>query len=151
MFNYTYKLLATLLLAIAFVSVNAAENAGDAGDSDGSGPTAPDPGLPPRSEDPKRLTPRIRVTHWDDVGYRGEELRVSGQIDLASSPLPDRPVDVFLAERGGANSLLIGRGVTDAAGSFTIACDLPASLDLKEYELYVSTRDDARFNAAISD
>ena len=102
-------------------------------------------------DDPRKLTPRVVVTRWDDVGYRGERLTVSGLVDVGGRPLADRPIDVFLASRGGVDSILVGRGVTDGTGEFAIECDLPATLDLKAYEVYASTRDDARFNAAISD
>jgi hypothetical protein len=67
--------------------------------------------------------------------------------------LPDRAVDVFLAPagRGGEGSLLIGRGTTNADGSFSLDVELPGRLELRNYELFVSTREDTHFNPSISD
>jgi transglutaminase-like putative cysteine protease len=117
------------------------------------GAVGPDPSLPPRKIDPKKKTPKITITYSNDTGYRGEALRVEGRVDVDNAPLPDRAVDIFIAPagRGGSGQILIGRGTTGADGTFSVDVDLPGSLDLQTYELFVTSRDDAKYNAAISD
>jgi hypothetical protein len=117
------------------------------------GSIGPDPSLPVRAADPKKLTPRIAVYSASGVGYRGEAMRVEGKVEVGGGPLPDRLVEVFLAPAGlgGERSMRIGRGTTEADGTFKLDVDLPAKLELRNYEIYVSTREDARYNAAISE
>jgi hypothetical protein len=117
------------------------------------GAIGPDPSLPVRSSDPRKLTPTISLYSADAVGYRGETIHVEGRITVGGAPVPDHAVDVYLAPsgQGGEHSIPIGRGTTAADGSFRLDLDLPGRLELRNYELYVSTREDARFNAALSD
>jgi transglutaminase-like putative cysteine protease len=132
--------------------------AGD-GSADGDGATdfgaiAPgDDRDPAATEDPAKPTPRVSITLADPHGYRGETLHVEGRVDGPRAPAANLRVDVFLAPigRGGADSILVGRGATGSDGRFTVDADLPASLDLSTYELFVSTPGDARLNAAVSD
>ena len=117
------------------------------------GAIGPDPSLPARTSDPKKLTPKIEIFSASGVGYRGESMHVEGKVSVAGGPLADRAVDAFLAPSGrnGEASILIGRGTTEADGTFSLDLDLPAKLELRAYELYVSTREDVRYNPAISD
>jgi hypothetical protein len=104
-------------------------------------------------EDPAKPTPRVTITLADPHGYRGETLHVEGRVDGPRAPAANLRVDVFLAPigRGGAESILVGRGATGSDGRFTVDADLPASLDLSTYELFVSTPGDARLSSAVSD
>jgi hypothetical protein len=108
---------------------------------------------PTTTEDPGKPTPTVSITLADQTGYRGETLHVEGRVDGERAPIGNLRVDVFLAPlgRGGAASVLIGRGATGSDGRFAIDAELPASLDLSTYELFVSTPGDARHNAAVSD
>jgi len=116
------------------------------------GAIGPDPSLPVRTADPRKLTPKVSVYSASGIGYRGETMHVEGKVDVAGAPLPDRAVDIFLAPagQGGEHSILIGRGTTETDGTFALDVDLPARLELRNYELYVSTREDARYNPALS-
>jgi hypothetical protein len=117
------------------------------------GAIGPDPSLPARTPDPRKLTPRIQITLASGEGYRGETIRVEGSVVVGDKPLADRAVDVYLAPagRGGEGSIPIGRGTTDADGRYSLDLDLPGRLELRRYELYVTTREDARYNPAISE
>jgi hypothetical protein len=117
------------------------------------GAIGPDPSLPARTADPRKLTPRIEIFSASGVGYRGETMHVEGKVSVTGGPLADRAVDAYLAPSGrnGESSMLIGRGTTEADGTFSLELDLPAKLELRNYELYISTREDARYNPAISD
>jgi hypothetical protein len=117
------------------------------------GAIGPDPSLPARTPDPRKLTPRIQITLASGEGYRGETIRVEGVVVVGDQALVDRSVDVYLAPagRGGEGSIPIGRGTTDVDGRFALDLDLPGRLELRRYELYVTTREDARYNPAISE
>jgi hypothetical protein len=117
------------------------------------GAIGPDPSLPVRTADPKKLTPRISIVSASGHGYRGEKFHVEGNVHVGGAPLANRQVDVFLAPsgRGGEGSILAGNGTTEPDGSFSLDIDLPARLELRGYEVFVSTREDVRFNPAISE
>lgn len=121
------------------------------GDDPVFGPGADAPGL---AIDNAKPTPRLTVTLADPVGYRGEGLMVEGRVEARDGRgVAGLRVDVFLAPvgRGGADGTPIGRGVSNPDGTFTIDAVVPAELDLATYELFVSTRGDARYNPAYSD
>ena len=122
------------------------------GGGGGVGPT-PDGKLPPRTADPKKPTPRVLITQAASSGYRGETLHLEGRVDNGKAPVADHAVELYLSPHGhnGADAILIGHGATDARGIFSVDVELPASLDLATYDAYAATRDDAQFNAAISD
>jgi hypothetical protein len=122
--------------------------AGD-GSSDAIGPGSNGPN---HTADPKKITPQITVTSADDRGYRGETLHVEGRVDDGRTPLASRRVDVYLAPQGrqGDGAILIGHGVTSLGGTFSADVDLPPSLDLTTYELYLGTPEDDKYNASFS-
>lgn len=104
--------------------------------------------------DDNKALPRVSITLVGPVGYRGEALTVEGRVDAAGvRGVAGLRVDVSLAPmgRGGFDGRPIGRAVTAADGTFVIEAMIPPDLDLAEYEVYVSTRGDARYNPAISD
>jgi hypothetical protein len=76
----------------------------------------------------------------------------------AGKGVPDHTVDVFLARAGagGVDSLLLGRTVTGADGAFHAEFAVPATtpdgkpLTLRRYDIWLSSPEDARFNAALS-
>ena len=57
-----------------------------------------------------------------------------------------RRVDIFLAPAGadGAGAVTIGHSVTDANGEFSARAEVPAALDVGDYEVYASFRGDER-------
>ncbi len=125
-----------------------------AGDGSGTGdPTGPGSGGPPHAQDPHKITPSVTVTAAESSGYRGDTFHVEGRVDTAQhAPLAGRRVDVYLAPtgHGGEGATLIGHGVTGPDGTFSADVDLPPSLDLTTYELYLGTPEDDRYNAAFS-
>ncbi len=110
-------------------------------------------GLGQRTNDPAKTTPTITITLASDQGYRGESVHVEGRVDSGRGPVAGVRVDVLLAPagRGGEDAFVIGRGATASDGSFAADATLPLELDLADYELYVTTREDTRFNGASSD
>jgi|JI9StandDraft_2_1071091.scaffolds.fasta_scaffold38178_2 hypothetical protein len=104
--------------------------------------------------DPAKPVPMVTVTLVDAVGYRGEGLTIEGRVDAPGvRGVAGLRVDVSLAPVGreGFEGRPIGRAVTAADGSFVIDAVIPADLNLAAYEVYVSTRGDARYNPAMSD
>ena len=79
-------------------------------------------------------------------------MRVGGDGDLVEAPVAALG-EIVLAPvgRGGAGGTPIGRGVSNPDGTFAIDAIVPGDLDLTTYELFVSTRGDARYNPAYSD
>lgn len=121
----------------------------------GTGPDriTPDPSLPAVTQDPKKATPRLEVTLADGSAYRGDLLRVEGRAAAGGKALADHPVDVFLAPagRGGAAPVPLGRAVTGPDGLFRQDFNVPPHLDLAVYEIWLSSPEDAFYNAALSD
>lgn len=106
-----------------------------------------------RKIDPRKLTPTITITLASDTGYRGEPVHVEGRVDGPRGPVAGVRVDVLLApaHHGGSDAIVVGRGATASDGTFTADAVLPIELELADYELYVTTREDARYNGASSD
>ncbi|HVV82344.1 MAG TPA: transglutaminase domain-containing protein [Kofleriaceae bacterium] len=127
------------------------------GDGSGSGSGAFDdivtPGRGARTADPDKITPTVLITTADTQGYRGETLHVEGRVDARGGPVPGVRVDVLLAPagRGGEDAIVVGRGATASDGTFATDAQLPLELELRDYELYVTTREDQRYNGASSD
>ncbi len=135
------------------------DGSGD-GSADGSGDplndrgdaVAPGSDAEHRPPDPTKLSPTVVVTIADQSSYRGEALHVEGRVDDPRGAVASARVDVFLSPRNhdGNDAVLIGRGATDAAGRFALDVDVPPDLELRTYEIYVSTPETATHNAAIS-
>ena len=113
----------------------------------------PDPSLPVVTQDPKKPTPKLLVTTASTSAYRGDLIHVEGLARANGKPLADRVVYVFLSPAGanGAHPLQIGSPKTGADGSFRVDLPLPPQLDLSTYEIYLSSLEDAYYNAALSD
>jgi transglutaminase-like putative cysteine protease len=132
---------------------------GGAGTGSGAGGTLspdvilPDQSLPTVTRDPKKRSPRLRVTTADDHAFRGDQLHVEGTAQVADKGLGDHPVDVFLspAGRGGAGSILLGRTITSADGTFRDDFPVPPSVNLASYDIWLSSPEDAYYNAALSE
>jgi len=123
----------------------------------GSGAAAdrvlPDQNLPVITRDPKKRSPVLSVTLADEHAFRGDQIHVEGRASAAGKGLPDHTVDVFLspAGRGGSGSILLGRAVTDPDGSFRADFNVPATMSLAAYDIWLSSPEDAYYNAALSD
>jgi hypothetical protein len=113
----------------------------------------PDQSLPVVTRDPKKPSPRLSVTTADDHAFRGASIHVEGRAQAGSKPLPDHTVDVFLspAGSGGAGSVFLGRAVTEANGTFRADFALPPTLALMSYDIWLSSPEDASYNAALSE
>lgn len=113
----------------------------------------PDPTLPAVTMDPKKQSPHLVVTTADANAYRGDQLHVEGRADVGGRPLADHPVDVFLAPAGqnGREPLpKLGRATTGADGTFHADFAIPSRINLATYEIYLSSPEDAFYNAALS-
>jgi len=130
-------------------------NPDGSGSGSGFGDDAVGPGdvVDRKPPDPAKITPQIRVSAADPIGYRGEAVRVEGAFEATDGLVGGVRVDVFVAPFGhaGNDATLIGRGHTELDGTFAFDVDLPSDLDLATYEVYVSTPDTDEHNAAISD
>jgi hypothetical protein len=93
------------------------------------------------------------VTFVDDRAVRGAELHVEGRATAAGKALADHAVDVFLSPVGshGSDSLFLGRAVTDADGAFRAYFPVAPTVTLKSYEVWLSSPEDAYYNAALSE
>lgn len=113
----------------------------------------PDQSLPTVTRDPKKPSPSLTVTFVDDRAFRGAALHVEGRATAAGKPLPDHTVDVFLslAGRSGSGSIFLGRAVTEADGSFRAYFPVPPTVALAAYEIWLSSPEDAYYNAALSE
>jgi hypothetical protein len=124
----------------------------------GAGAAAPDRILPDQSlpvvtKDPRKPSPILIVTSADERAYRGAQLHVEGRATAAGKPLPDHTVDVFLSPLGhaGANSIFVGRAVTDADGAFRSDFPVPLPIGPAPYDIWLSSPEDAYYNAALSE
>lgn len=115
-------------------------------------PIRPDQGLPTVTRDPKKVSPTLQVTIADPHAFRGDTLHVEGRVAAGARPLADHTVDVFLspAGHGGSASILLGRATTGPDGLFRQDFTLPGTLSLMAYEIWLSSPEDARYNAALS-
>ncbi|MDQ3341844.1 MAG: transglutaminase domain-containing protein [Myxococcota bacterium] len=130
------------------------ENTGGGNGSGGTGPDriTPDPTLPAVTQDPKKQTPRLEVTLADASAYRGDVVHIEGRVAAGGRALPDHPIDVYLSPNGknGANAVPLGRAVSGADGMFRQDFAVPAGLTLSTYEIWLSSPEDAYFNASLS-
>jgi hypothetical protein len=113
----------------------------------------PDQGLPTVTRDPKKRSPRLTVTTADDHAFRGDQLHVEGRAYIGDKGLPDHRVDVFLspAGRGGSGSIFLGPTTTNADGTFRDDFPVPAEINLANYDIWLSSPEDAYYNAALSE
>jgi transglutaminase-like putative cysteine protease len=123
-----------------------------------AGPAGPDRILPDRelpvvTRDPKKTSPVLLVTLADERAFRGDQLHVEGRASAKGKPLADHTVDVFLvpAGRGGTGSIPLGRAVTGADGLFRKDFVVPAAIRLAAYDIWLSSPEDAYYNAALSE
>ena len=114
---------------------------------------SPDQSLPVVTRDPKKQSVALVVTLADDHAFRGDQIHVEGRASAAGKPLPDHAVDVFLspAGRGGASSVLLGRSATGADGTFRGDFAIPPTINLAAYDIWLSSPEDAYYNAALSE
>jgi hypothetical protein len=113
----------------------------------------PDQNLPVVNRDPKKPSPSLAVTLADEHAFRGDQIHVEGRASVGGKALPDHTVDVFLspAGRGGVGSILLGRAATTADGSFRADFAIPPTMNLAAYDIWLSSPEDAYFNAALSE
>jgi transglutaminase-like putative cysteine protease len=125
---------------------------GGNGGNDSGDEITPDPTLPALATDPKKPTPHLAITTADTAAYRGDSVHVEGQASVAGKGLPDHRIDVFLAPVGqhGQHAVKIGTAFTAADGTFKVDLEIPKSMELKQYELYLSSPEDAYFNGALT-
>ena len=124
-----------------------------AGEGEGTGDRIlPDPNLPAAQIDPQKPTPRLLVTQSAASAYRGDLLHVEGRVDVGGKGLPDHRVDIFIAPAGsgGARSKPLGNAVTGPDGSFRVDLQVPGTVELATYEIWLSSPDDATYNGALS-
>ncbi len=130
---------------------------GSGGGSAGLGPDQdtilPDVNLPAVDMDPDKQSPTLEVTLASPSAFRGGAIRIEGRAHVDGRPLPDHPIDVFIAPAGmhGANSRNLGRATTSADGTFRQDFTIPSGVDLAVYEIYLSSSPDAYYNAALSE
>jgi transglutaminase-like putative cysteine protease len=113
----------------------------------------PDQGLPVVTRDPKKHSPVLTVTRADERAFRGDQIHVEGHAAANGKALPDHTIDVFLspAGRGGSGSILLGRAVTEPDGSFRGDFSVPPAMGLATYDIWLSSPEDAYYNAALSE
>jgi len=95
----------------------------------------------------------LTVTLADDHAFRGDQIHVEGRVGVGGKGLPDHTVDVFLspAGHGGSSSVLLGRVATGADGLFKFDFVVPPTLSLAAYDIWLSSPEDAYYNAALSE
>jgi hypothetical protein len=112
----------------------------------------PDQALPPVTRDPRKPSPDLKVTQADSRAFRGDQIHIEGTATAGARGLPDHTVDVFLSPAGrlGSGSILLGRAVTNHDGTFSADFAIPPTIGLDTYDIYLSSPEDAYFNAALS-
>jgi transglutaminase-like putative cysteine protease len=124
------------------------------GSGTGAGPDRilPDQNLPVVKPDPKKQSPVLEVTLADEQAFRGAQIHVEGRASAAGKSLPDHAVDVFLAppRQDGSGSIFLGRAVTSSDGTFRADFAVPATITPSAYEIWLSSPEDAYYNAALS-
>ncbi|MBV8756894.1 MAG: transglutaminase domain-containing protein [Deltaproteobacteria bacterium] len=113
----------------------------------------PDPTLPAVTQDPKKPTPHLVVTQASESAYRGDMIHVEGSARVDGKGLADHVVDIYLAPagQGGLHPTPLGRATTGKDGLFRTDLPVPPALGLSNYEIYLSSSEDAYYNAALSD
>jgi transglutaminase-like putative cysteine protease len=113
----------------------------------------PDQGLPVVTRDPRKPSPVLVVTLADERAFRGDRVHVEGRVSVGGKGLADHTVDVFLspAGSGGATSIPLGRVATNPDGTFREDFVVPATMGLRSYDIWLSSPEDAYYNAALSE
>jgi transglutaminase-like putative cysteine protease len=143
-----------------FGSEDGGDEAGDIDDPD-EDLVGPGEELPALDDDPSKEPTFIKVQQVINVdsgapsraGYRGETLMVAGRvIDGAGTGIAEQRVNIFLAPEGreGNDPVLVGRGVTDATGSYRAEIEIPTELELRRYEVYATAQGDDDYQASAS-
>lgn len=112
----------------------------------------PDPTQPVLPNNPGKKTPHLVIASADSSAYRGDRLHVEGRAEVEGGALPDHRIDVYisLAEDHGQHSIKVGSAFTAADGTFKADVTLPGNLELKTYEVFLSSPEDAYFNGALT-
>lgn len=112
----------------------------------------PDPSLATAAPDPVKLTPTLAVTRASTSAYRGDLVHVEGTVRIGSRALANHFVAVYLSPAGenGAHPIHLGSLTSGPDGIFRGDLPVPAQLALSTYEVYVASREDASYNAALS-
>jgi transglutaminase-like putative cysteine protease len=133
----------------------APEQTGDRADSDvvvGPGQSLP---LLPESVTANKTRTAIGKITTEREGFRGETLPVEGMLHVLGTDrgVGGQRVDVWMAPRGagGDDAKIVGHTVTRGDGAFSVQVALPDDMELREYELFVSTPGDARFAPSLSE
>jgi hypothetical protein len=128
---------------------------GSGGTQTATGPDriTPDPTLPTVAQDPKKPTPRLVVTQASENAYRGDMIHVEGAARVDGKGLADHVIDIYLspAGEGGQHATRVGTATTDKSGTFRGDYNVPGTLGLSAYEIYLGSPEDATYNAALSD
>lgn len=110
--------------------------------SSGGGFPVPQPRSPSQlvREDPSapaRTGVATEITSMPARVRKGEPVTVSGYVRDASTgrAIAGAPVDIFMNESKRTPGVLVGQGVSDASGTFTIRLDLPTDKPAREYQL----------------
>jgi hypothetical protein len=118
------------------------------------GPGRSLPTLPPEASANKAPT-HIRVTSVQPEAFRGEILPLSGALVSRADQrgIGGQRVEVWMAPAGqhGDNAVQVGHTVTAADGAFSVQVSLPDTIELNDYEIFVSTPGDTRFAPAVSE
>lgn len=106
--------------------------------------------LPRVTPVPNKKSIRLTIDGVDKRTFRGESARITGHATGAGS---DLRIDIYFAPAGsrGERARLIGQTVTDAAGNFELAVELPRDLPLGQHEVYAATPGNTEIAAATSD
>jgi transglutaminase-like putative cysteine protease len=123
------------------------------GGGSGAGPILPGQGGATATHDPRKQSPALIVTLADEHALRGDLVHIEGRAMVAGRGLPDHTVDVFLspAGRNSAAPTWLGRAVTGPDGSFRADFDVPATMKLAAYDIWLSSPEDAYYNASVSE
>lgn len=124
----------------------------DSGGGPGPDRITPDPGLPVVQHNPRKKIPELEVLEAAPTAYRGAAVDIGGRVHVGGKGIPAHTVDVYLSPKGenGAKAVLLGRAMTRADGTFRQQFSIPAQLDLRTYEIWLGSPEDAYYNAALS-
>jgi hypothetical protein len=107
---------------------------------------------PEAAPDASKKPLTLRVTRASGEGFRGESIEVEGTLkDAAGNSVSGLAIDVWLSKSGsGDDAISIGRTATRGDGTFRARFSIPASVELRAYEVLASTPGNDQFQSAIS-